>query len=68
MEFSTKLGYDLELIITRTKFDPVDMKAKLDFYKKRKRLTVEEYNYLTDLMEKKVDESVKELVKEAKVK
>lgn len=64
MEFSTKLGSDLELIITRTKFDPVELKSKLDFYKKRKRLKIEEYNYLVKLMEKKVDESVQELVKE----
>lgn len=66
MVFSTKLGSDLELIITRTKFDPVDIKRKLDFYKERKRLTLEEYNYLVELMEKKVDESVQENVKEVK--
>ena len=66
MVFSTKLGSDLELIITRTKFDPVDIKRKLDFYKERRRLTLEEYNYLVELMEKKVDESVQENIKEVK--
>ena len=66
MVFSTKLGSDLELIITRSKFDPVDIKKKLDFYKERRRLTLEEYNYLVELMEKKVDESVQEHVKEVK--
>lgn len=51
MEFSSKLGSDLELIITRTKFDAKDLKKKLALYKRRKRITNEEYEYLMKLIE-----------------
>lgn len=51
MEFSTKLGSDLELLITRTEFDKEQMLKKLAIYKKRKRITNEEYEYLKKLVE-----------------
>ncbi len=60
MELTSLIAKDLEKLITRTKCDPQKTLSKLEFYKERKRITVEEYNYLVDLMEKKVQEDTEE--------
>lgn len=54
MTFTSRIARDLELLITRTKFDPVSVKGKLDIYLQLERITRVEYDYLLDLLEKEV--------------
>lgn len=56
MVLTSAIAKDLEKLILKTNFDPVKTKSKLDFYLERKRITVKEYNYLVELMNKRMDE------------
>lgn len=56
MVLTSAIAKDLEKLVLKTNFDPVKTKSKLDFYLERKRITVKEYNYLVELMNKRMDE------------
>ena len=56
MVLTSAIAKDLEKLILKTNFDSVKTKSKLDFYLERKRITVKEYNYLVELMNKRMDE------------
>lgn len=56
MVLTSAIAKDLEKLILKTNFDPIKTKSKLDFYLERKRITVKEYNYLVELMNKRMDE------------
>lgn len=60
MILTSAIAKDLEKLILKTSFDPVKTKSKLDFYLERKRITVEEYNYLIEIMEQKMDQEATE--------
>lgn len=51
MTFTSRIAWDLELLITRTQFDPIMTKKKLDLYVSLNRITQEEYDYLLAEME-----------------
>ena len=46
MELTSLIAKDLEKLITRTKCDPQKTLSKLEFYKERKRITVEEFGHI----------------------
>lgn len=56
MVLTNQIAKDMEKLILKTDFDPESTLSKLDFYLKRKRITTEEYNYLVQIMEQRVDE------------
>ena len=61
---TSRIAKDLELLITRTKFNPVTTKRKLDIYVELGRITQEEYEYLLSLIEKELaEDTAKELEK-----
>lgn len=60
MVLTNAIAKDLEKLILKTDFDPVKTKSKLDFFLERKRITVEEYNYLVEIMEQRINEDVAE--------
>lgn len=51
MTLTSRIAKDMYLLITRTIFDPISTKKKLDFYLERKRITYDEYEYLLATME-----------------
>lgn len=64
MVLESRIAKDLEKLILRTNFNPESTLNKLNFYVKLERITVEEYNYLVEIMEKRVAEMTeKELIK-----
>lgn len=60
MVLTSVIAKDLEKLILKTDFDTVKTKSKLDFFLERKRITMEEYNYLVEIMEQRINEDVAE--------
>lgn len=66
MILTSRIAKDLEKLITRTEFDPIDIKHKLDLYKEMKRITHEEYDYLVALVEEYTNKDIQEQLKAVK--
>lgn len=52
MVLTSAIAKDLEKLISKTNFDQVKTKHKLDFYLERKRITEQEYNFLIETINK----------------
>lgn len=66
MELENRIAKDMYLLITRTEFDPISTKRKLDFYLERNRITYSEYEYLVAEMEKVLAKQTAEQLERAK--
>lgn len=61
---TNRIAKDLELLITRTHFNPIKIKRKLDLYLELERINQDEYDYLINLIEQEVaKDTAKELEK-----
>ena len=60
MVLTHQIAKDMEKLILKTDFNPENTLNKLNFYLQRKRITTEEYNYLVELMEERINAQVTE--------
>lgn len=58
MVLTHQIAKDMEKLILKLDFDPESTLSKLNFYLQRKRISTEEYNYLVEIMEQRIDEKV----------